>query len=85
MMAEAAHDLSEIEQLEQRLQLTTKFVARLANNLVAKEILGEGDVAKIIRGLMPAVREGLSPEEKARSEVDDWQAALIEREITTKV
>ena len=70
-MADDAHDLSQIEQLEQRLQVTTKFAARLAADLVAKQMLGRGDVGKIIRGLKPVRREGLSAEDKARSEVDD--------------
>ncbi len=86
-MGDDAHELSEIEQLEQRLQVTTKFVARLAAGLVAKTRLGlsQGDVGKIIQGLKPAERGGLSPEEKARSEIDGWQAALIEREFQVQL
>ncbi len=86
-MTEDSHDLSQIEQLKQRLQVTTIFAARLAAALVAKQRLGlnRGDVGKIIRGLTPTKREGLSPEEKARSEVDGWQAALIEREFKAQL
>ncbi len=86
-MADDAHDLSEIEKLEQRLQVTTKFAVRLAAVLVAKTRLGlsPGDVGKIIQGLKPIDKEGLSPEVKARSEVDGWQVALIEREFTAKL
>ena len=85
-MTEDAHDLSEIEELKQRLQVTTKFAARLAANLVAQEMLGQRHVEKIIRGLKPAQRrEDLSAEEKARSEVDGWQAALIEQEFKDRL
>ncbi len=86
-MDEDAHDLSQTEQLKQRLQVTTIFAARLAADLVAKQRLGlnRGDVEKMIRGLTPAKREGLSPEEKARSEVDGWQAAFIEREFKAQL
>ena len=86
-MADDAHDLSEIEQLEQRLQVTTKFAARLAADLVAKTRLGlnRGDVDKMIRGLKPAEREGLTPEAKARSEIDGWQVDLIEREFQARL
>ena len=86
-MADDAHDLSEIEKLQQRLQVTTIFVARLAANLVAKTRLGlsQREVEKIIQGLKPTDKEGLSPEDKARSEVDGWQAALIEAEFTAKL
>ena len=86
-MEDDAHDLSEIEQLEQRLQVTTKFAARLTANLVAKQRLGLnlGEVEKIIRGLTPAKKQGLSPEEKARSEIDGWQAALIGREFEAQL
>ncbi len=87
MMAEDTHELSETEQLEQRLQVTTKFVVQLTANLVANTSLGltRGEVGKIIRGLKPAEREGLSPEEKARSEVDGWQVDLIEREFQAQL
>ena len=86
-MADDAHDLSEIEQLKQRLQVTTIFAARLAAVLVSKTRLGlgRGDIGKIIRGLKPAEREGLSPEEKARSEIDGSQAALIERDFQVQL
>ena len=82
-MADDAHDFSEIEQLEQRLQVTTIFAARLAAYLVSKTRLGlsRGDIKKITRGLKPAEREGLSPEEKARSGIDGRQADRIEREF----
>ncbi len=82
-MADDAHDLSEIEQLEQRLQVTTIFAARLAAYLVSKTRLGlnRGDIKKITRGLKPAEREGLSPEEKTRSGIDGRQADRIEREF----
>ncbi len=80
-MTEDAHDLSQTEQLKQRLQVTTIFAARLAAYLVAKQMLGRSDVEKIIQGLKPAERKDLSAEEKARSEVDGWQAALIDREF----
>ena len=86
-MAEDTHELSETEQLEQRLQVTTKFVVQLTANLVANTSLGltRGEVGKIIRGLKPAEREGLSPEEKARSKVDGWQVDLIEREFQAQL
>ncbi len=84
-MIEDAHDLSQIEQLKQRLQVTTIFAARLAADLVAKQMLGRSDVEKIIQGLKPAERKDLSAEEKARSEVDGWQAALIEREFKAQL
>ncbi len=82
-MEEDAYDLSEIEQLKQRLQVTTKFAAWLAAALVAKTRLGlsQREVGKIIQSLKPVEKEGLSPEVKARSEIDGWQAALIEREF----
>ena len=84
-MTEDAHDLSQIEQLKQRLQVTTIFAARLAADLVAKQMLRGSDVEKIIQGLKPAEREGLSAEDKARSQVDGWQAALIEREFKAQL
>ncbi len=84
-MTEDSHDLSQIEQLKQRLQVTTIFAARLAADLVAKQMLGLSDVRKIIQGLKPAEREDLSAEEKARSEVDGWQAALIDREFKLQI
>ncbi len=40
VMGDDAHELSEIEQLEQRLQVTTIFAARLAAYLVSKTRLG---------------------------------------------
>ena len=82
-MTEDAYDLSKIEELEQRLQVTTKFAARLAAVLVTRTRLGlsRGEIEQIIQGLKPVEKEGRSPEEKARSEVDGWQAALIEREF----
>ncbi len=84
-MTEDSHHLSQIEQLKQRLQVTTIFAARLAADLVAKQMLGRSDVEKIIQGLKPAERKDLSAEEKARSEVDGWQAALIEREFKAQL
>ncbi len=86
-MADDAHDLSEIELLEQRLQVTTKFAARLAADLVAKQgqWLSQGDIGKIIQGLKPTDKEGLSPEDKARSEIDGWQASLIEQQFQTQL
>ncbi len=86
-MTEDSHHLSQIEQLKQRLQVTTIFAARLAADLVAKQRLGlnRGDVEKIIQGLKPAEREDLSAEVKARSQVDGWQAALIEREFKAQL
>ncbi len=65
-MADDAHDLSEIEQLEQRLQVTTIFAARLAAYLVSKTRLGlnRGDIKKITRGLKPAERERVFPPKK---------------------
>ena len=86
-MADDAHDLSEIERLEQRLQVTTKFAARLAADLVAKQgqWLSRNDIGKIIQGLKPTDKEDLSPEDKARSEIDGWQADLIEREFQVQL
>ncbi len=84
-MTEDSHDLSQIEQLKQRLQVTTIFAARLAAGLVAKQMIGRSDVEKIIQGLKPAEREGLSAEVKARSQVEGWQAALIEREFKAQL
>ncbi len=84
-MTEDSHHLSQTEQLKQRLQVTTIFAARLAAYLVAKQMLGRSDVEKIIQGLKPAERKDLSAEEKARSEVDGWQAALIDREFKVQL
>ncbi len=83
-MADDTHDLSEIEQLEQRLQVTTIFAARLAAYLVSKTRLGlnRGDIKKNHPRLKTGrEREGLSPEEKARSGIDGRQADRIEREF----
>jgi hypothetical protein len=84
-MADNSHALSQIEELKQRLQVTTKFAARLATELVARQALDQRGVRKIIQDLKPEEREGLSAEEKARSEIDGWQVALIEQEFVAQL
>lgn len=87
-MEEDAYDLSEIEEIEQRLLVTTKFAARLAAELVAKQVLDRRDVGKIIQGLKPRKERAEKAEKRtekiARSEVDGQQAALIQMQFDSQ-
>ena len=80
-MADDNYELSEIEELQQRLHITTKFAVRLAYKLVFEQVLARPDVAKMILGLTRADTSGLPAKAKALSHAEGRQAALIHLEF----